>query len=506
MVGTLLAAGIGAGAFLVGTAGGFVIGQRTGRDEESTTGLERPAELVDRPARPGAVTQAISSLVEAVDAVVETESLEESGEVSPTDDPVERAQTVRRTVRQRAETPLEPDQPTRPDDLGPSTLTEAVSTVENRTDPSSRTARRLIEYLGADEVAKQKLTDTIETAVVELDRQDALVTALEEVEPHVPSRELARSLTGQGQSIDGKPGDRLETVARNLREAIEDRERCRSEREQLLQQAEQVCSTARDQTTVTFDPEAGPVTWLSSLADRLDEGAVSFTDRERSIRTVAGRLDRTPRSKLGREFFNLLTSEATVTGSRETLESVIDAIDRAETAEHRLEGVEPADVKQLADGLVGAFELSGGPASSVLQERAAELRSTVEQATTEDLVTVYAARQELRFYEHRLLPQLQAEGAQESKSDLAARAAEIEDRRSTMRTDYPSNYPDYDHNIPIHFLELVNSFQKAAEKAENRGNEERARGYLDAADRTLDWVAELYERHAYSVLLEQLRG
>jgi len=52
----------------------------------------------------------------------------------------------------------------------------------------------------------------------------------------------------------------------------------------------------------------------------------------------------------------------------------------------------------------------------------------------------------------------------------------------------------------------VSSLQEAANDARAAGNTDRAIGYLQAADETLDWVMELYERQAYSVLLEQLRG
>ncbi|MBX0325239.1 hypothetical protein EGH21_19620 [Halomicroarcula sp. F13] len=526
MVELLVAAGAAVAALVVGSAGGFITGRKTAENEDDGPALQAPAERLNQPPNPQAVTEAVETLTETIYAVVDATALNERDNLQPEDSPVETAEEVRRAAERGTLTQTDPhdqhgqapggsesetDTGAEPKEVTPAAITGAVSSVRGSTTAETASGQRLLEYLSsADKAPERKLTETLDNVVTTLNHHAAVESALQAIKPHVEPRELGRTLDRRTADVEGELGDALETIAVTLSTVAEEREECESEREELVENAERVCTAANEQTTIAFDSSVGTAAWLASLADRLDDGSISFADQENSLHSVASRLDLAPESTLGREFVDVLTSEAiSQQDSAETLRSVVATIDRAETTGHRLDGLESNEVARLAERLADEFESVDSPVGSVLRERASELQSTVRQAGKSDLVTIYAARQELRFYDHRLLKQVQTgggAGGDENESELQSLTDEVEQRRSTMRTQYPSDYPQHDHSIPIHFLELVSSLQEAATDARASGNKDRAVGYLKAADKTLDWVAELYDRHAYSVLLEQLRG
>jgi hypothetical protein len=529
MVTVVLTAAIAAGMLLIGTGLGFGLGRWTGgsdsgaSDETAPSELQQPAERLDRPPQPGAVTDGIETLASAIDSVVDATDLGERTPVRADDDPVTRAEAVQQaaergelverppepseSVEPTADSPPEPTPEPEPEPVVPDALSGAVASVRADTTAETTAGRRLLQYLEtADAVPERKLTETLTTVLTTLNRHDAVESTLESVTPHADSRELASTLDRQRGS--GTSGEAFGIIADQLTTAVSEREQCETELAELTQDAERVCAAANDQTVVTFDSASETPAWLSSLADQLDNGNVSFTDRETDLGSIAGRLDLNPQSTLGNDLLDLLRSPSVSRQEcEETLASAVETIDRAETTGHRLDGIDADDVARLANRLVDDFRETDSDVGSLLRERAAELADMVTQAGSSDLVTVYAARQELRFYDHRLLAQLQAGGDSDGdEPDVQTLRDAVEERRSTMRTQYPSNYPQHDHSIPIHFLELVSELQEAADEAVAAGNPDRAVGYLDAADKTLDWTGELYERHAYSVLLEQLRG
>jgi hypothetical protein len=527
MVTVVLTAAIAAGTLLIGTGLGFGLGRWTGGSDSggstdtAPSDLQQSAELLDRQPQPDAVADGIETLTNAIDSVVDATDLGEREPVRTDEDPVKRAEAVQRAAErgELVERPPEPQESTEPtvDDspvptpepepVVPEALSGAVAAVRTQTTAETTAGRRLLQYLEtADDVPERKLTETLHTVVTTLNRHEAVESTLEAVTPHVDPRELARTLDRQRGS--GASGDALGVIADQLTTVVSEREQCEAALAELTQDAERVCTAANEQTVVTFDSASETPAWLSSLADQLDNGNVSFTDRESDLRSIAGRLDLNPQSTLGNDLLDLLRSPSVSRQEcEETLVAAVETIDRAETTGHRLDGVDPDDVARLANRLVDDFGETESDIGSLLRERAAELADMVTQAGSSDLVTVYATRQELRFYDHRLLAHLQTGGDSAGEEpDIQTLRDAVEERRSTMRTQYPSNYPQHDHSIPIHFLELVSELQEAADEAVAAGNPERAAGYLDAADKTLDWTGELYERHAYSVLLEQLRG
>lgn len=523
MVTAALTAAIAAGTLVIGTGLGFGLGRWTGgtdsgeRADTATSPLQRPAERLDRPAQPDAVTDGVETLSNAIDSVIDATDLGERGPVRPDDGPITRAEAVQQAAQrgELVEQTPEPtdtaadtaDAPPEPEPVVPDALSGAVASVRTQTTAETTAGRRLLQYLEtAADVPERKLTETLHTVVTTLNRHDAIESTLEGLTPHADPRELARTLDRQRDT--GVSGDAFGIIADQLTTAVSERDQCEADLNELTQDAERVCATANEQTVVTFDSASETSAWLSSLADQLDNGNVSFTDRESDLGNIAGRLNLSPQSTIGNDLLDLLrTPSASPQECEEILTSAVETIDRAETTGHRLDGIDADDVARLANRLVDEFRETDSDVGSLLQERVAELADMVTQAGESDLVTVYAARQELRFYDHRLLAQLQAgPNSGGGEPDVQALRDAVEDRRSTMRTQYPSNYPQHDHSIPIHFLELVSELQEDADEAVAGGNPERAAGYLEAADKTLDWTGELYERHAYSVLLEQLRG
>ena len=389
-------------------------------------------------------------------------------------------------------------------------LANAVETASARTDPRTDTANRLLRYLEAtNNTAERRLTDTLTTAVERIERDAETHQALSTVRPHVEPEQLAQTLQQKGVEIDGDAGSAITIIGERLADVVTDRDECHSTQASMVTSIEKICNAVREQAgeSVSADPNTNPDLALDEITTALTNEEVAFTTALTDINTVIERAAISPQSSRSQSLIDVIRADD-VAASRyaETLQSAVTAIDEAAVTADRLEGVETDSVAELAGSLVTEFQKTDAAIGKILADRAAELESTVSQAGPADRVSVYAARQELRFYDRTLCPELQSPTGESSGLSVQTLAEEIESRRSTLRTEYPSEYPTHDHSIPIHFLELVSSLQEAANDARAAGNTDRAIGYLQAADETLDWVMELYERQAYSVLLEQLRG
>ena len=481
---------------------------------ERSNPLEEPARRLQQPADAASVTDGVERLSATIETIVERTDAVQRGIVDPDSTPVEQAQAIRTaadggTLVPEADTAEE--HTIAEGETETPALTDAVNDASQRAAPRTDTGRELVDALErADEVGEQQMTEALRNAIETLDRGESLSSTLADIKPASDRREIARVLEQGGGTIGGDVGTGLTTVADELSGVAADLETQRSERQRLATNAETLCDTATDQTPLALDTTASADKQLEALSDRLRDGTVAFTDRERSMDRLATNVERRvrPESTLSAEFLRTIRGESMDADGRErTIADALEAIDSTETLRHRLEGVSPDDVGRLADRLTG--ELSGvdTPGSEQLADRVENLQQLVSKAGESDRMTVYAARQELRFYDRQLLEALEGT-TDRSHSEAAVRELHenVEQRRSEMRTQYPSSYPDHDHSIPIHFLELVPALQESAEEARAAGDLERAVGYLQAADRTLDWVTELYDRQAYSSLLEQLRG
>lgn len=515
-----------------GDVGQTDTGQRSGEDPPRTgtetnsedtpaapgpDSLATPAARLGLPAQPEPVSEGIETMTAAVDAVIDETDAVADGVVDRGADPVERASSVKRaadggTLLTAGTTATErDDRRSEPTTEVPPELSDAVRTVRTRVSPRATEAQELLDALQlSGDVSERHLTNTVSGVLEKLNTHAELAAALAEVDPTDEPRHIARQLDRHSSDIDGPAGSGLATVAAELDEAIRELEQCRTERQRLAENAEAVCSAANDQTTIRFESSASTDEWLDALTDSVTDGSVSFTDQANDIGSLVSTAETEvrPQSSLARSVVEALRSDSMDADERErTIADALEAIDSTETLRHRLADVSADDVEALARRLEGDLDGINTAGSAQLAERVAELRGTVSQADAADRLTVYAARQELRFYDQQLLDALQqTRDRAGTGGPVADLYQDVDRRRSRMRTDYPDNYPNHDHSIPIHFLELVEALQESAEQARTSGNEERAMGYLRAADRTLDWVAELYDRQAYSALLEQLRG
>jgi hypothetical protein len=525
MLEPLLAAGAAIGSLVFGAVGGFAVGSRRG--SSASTDRDPPPEVASiadrlgcRPERAD-IERTIDDLTGAIQTVIDRQELRDRTGVPANAGAVERANAVRTAAENgelcpdTAEAPAAQSEHEQHDPIDasdsestPRILEEAVAAVSAAQASQTRSGDRLLSYLeSVDETPEPQFRDTLSTVIEQLNRQHALVEALSDVPQSAEASELARTLERASRGVDGPETEGLETIADRLSETARQREQCESRRTRLAEEIQQLCEMVDAHTGIPLADDTDPVDRLQAITDRIDDGTVTLGESQSSLQRIAGQLGLSPESRLARDFVDVVTSQRIEREECErVLPAVVSAIERAETTSHRLDGVDADTVAQQADRLVEEFKSLDTDGSAVLEERAADLRSMVADVGDSDPVTVYGARQELRFYDRTLLPELEdpsAEGPE--RAELDALATEVEQRRSQIRTEYPSEYPEHNHNIPIHFLELVSTLQDLAADARASGNDQRALGYLRAAEQTLDWIQELYERHAFSVLLEQLR-
>jgi len=482
-------------------------------DSSGSAELEQSAERLGLPPEPEPITDGIETMISAIDAVAEendTSQVETDPERAA---PIERATVVKTAADGGTLVEDSDGDGTETIDSPAETthvVTAAARSARTRAPPQATEGQELLDALErVDDLSERRLATTLETVLTQLNSHDDVVGVLSEVESSPGPREIARQLERGSSTLDGPFRTGLTRVANELDDAVSELEECRAELDQLSNDAEALCTAANDQTTVNFESDASTVQWFDALADRFKNGTLVFTDQASDIRRIVSNAetDIHPQSRLAQSVLEAIRSDSLDAEARErTIADAITAIDSTETLRHRLEGISAEDVEQLAQRLQRDLSETSSPGTAQLADRVDELRRTAAQAATSDRMTVYAARQELRFYDQQLLDALQ-DTTSRSQQDtaVAQRYEDVEQRRTRMRDEYPRDYPDHDHSISIHFLELVTALQQSADQARTAGNDERASGYLEAADRVLDWVTELYDRHAYNVLLEQLR-
>lgn len=532
MVSEIIAAVVGVAALVLGVAVGFV-GHRqfVADDSDPETVLSRPARELDTRREPDAVTTAVETLVDTVETIERAGDLPASVDVSRSDPPAVRAAAIEQAVSDRDLVVTASDDRDRSTD-GVTTagreegvsagsdageanpaehVVEAAQAVRTEHPPRSRPAERLLNYLSDPEtVQRRQVQDTLRTVVAAVEEQHQLTDVLGRVDRGAfDSPRGARAVSEDLREVDGDVAGAVVELCESHAAALADLEDCQSDREAHRRAAETVCSAAVEQAA--FEPSVDSASdRLSALAESLDRGVVAFREESGSVESIATEVERSvdPRSALGREFVGQLADRGK-TSDREletTLQRVLETLDEAEVVRHRLDDIDRAEVERLADRLADDLDASS-PVEDLLRERVIELAETVQHANDADTVVVYAARQELRYYDRTFLPTFrEADAASQEAAVVRQRLSEVEQRRSDIRTNYPSRYPEHNHTIPIHFLDLVEAIHGEASEATETGDLQRAKGLLTAADRTLDWVEKLYERHAYSALLQQLRG
>jgi len=488
-------------------------------DDRTTTrtkALEQPAECIQVTASAERVTDGVDRLAATVEAVVEETDAVEAGIVDPTATPVEQAAALEDAIdrgRLFDDESVSDDRTTLADgvDERSELLSDAVLTVRSQTTPQTDEGDAVLDSLAsADELDEQQLTATLRNALETLDERAELETALVDIERRPDRQHLSRILHQQGGALEGDAGSGFETVADELDRIVTELTDCRAERERYVDNTETIRTAIAGQTTLDIDSATATDQWITELSDSVQNGGLSLTDREQSMEHLVSNIESRvrPESTLSEEFLETLHDDLKSAETRQrTIADALEAIESSETLSHRLDGISPKEVERLAARLQETLSGMETAGSDKLTDRVMDLRQIVATAGDSDRMTVYAARQELRFYDRQLLDALQQSGDRShSEAAVTELYENVEQRRSRMRTQYPSDYPNHDHSIPIHFLELVTALEESAEEAKHADETEQAVGYLQAADRTLDWVAELYEKQAYSTLLKQLRG
>lgn len=518
---------------LVGLGTGALLGPRflSGPDEQ-TADPSAVAQRLETEPTEASVRNTLESLVDAVDRLDQAAP----GRSAAANGPAERAQALADAVEDGdlvfdrpvedesdpvagadpklgadIDSDLEPDQA----EQGPSFdhVVAAARAVQEGNRIQSRDLSRLLEYLtDPDRADEAHIRDTLSTVVGTVEEADQLDEALSVVtdqgDPAQMGDRVARELSG----VDGDRAAAVRRLAKSLSDVATRLDRCERTRSSVEEALGRV-GTVVDAQVASLDLSAGsPSDQAQRLASALDNGDVTLTDTGSGPASAAAAAERDvdPESPLASDLVEAL-SDTTMTNDetlRKTLKEVLRAIDETETVRGRLDTVDRDTVRSLADDLAEDLSASASSVESHLADRVNELREMIDRASEADTLPVYAAKQELTYYDRTLFPRLRRDdGGEDTDTETVEQLLEeVEQRRSHIRTSYPSNYPDHNHTIPIHFLELVAHLHEEATHAVDRDEHERALGLLDAADDTLDWIDDLYDRHDYRALLQQLRG
>lgn len=485
--------------------------RRQGKAAPPEDVLAAPANQLDTEPHPQDVTAEIIELLDAAETLVEAVDQPRDHGIDPSAPEIEQLTALADAV-QDGELTLDTESASthsKTIDVARK-LEDGVQKTRSRQSVESDAAYRLLEDLESVRTRQtDQLAATLEETVDQLEQHQQLQNGIGSLpsrrNPHELGRELAEGF--DGRNVDH--GRRLANVGRALESTADDLETCRNEHRQLREAVENVCATAATQTNWsagTNDAEEA----VGQLATALDDEEVWFADEATSIAGLAANVETaTAQSKPAAEFLNVLRNVHTTDDRRiqENLENAVEAIDRTETVTTRLEGVDPDAVVRTADRLLTDLDSHTNAVVPHLRERIEDISETARRSNDVDLLTLYAARQELRYYDRTLIPQLSDPDDTGIETEgLSARIEAVDERRSSMRQSYPSEYPDCDHTIPIYFFDLASTLLDEASDLQTRGETQQATGVVDAAERVLDWIEGMYETHSYFVLLKELRG
>jgi len=477
-------------------------GVRTGEEPTSSQSskhserLDGVAATLETTPNPDEVCRVAEQLRDAVDGVARAGELDGR-------DPADRARHIKQALERDRLTVItdgtatggvgasgHEKSPSRSDD---NEFDHVVAAAETAGRPESRTARRLVTYLeDPSRATEREFMETLETALDAIDERATIESALtnlpeqpEKAGTHLHDR-LGHAETGTAAEL-ARVGDTLAETARRL-------EACRDGRDRLTTAAETVCAVAAD-TGIQLDGQEQSER-LEALARVLESGDASFgsslTDAVDRAVTAAG-----PESILGQDLVSALRNPAD-NDIGATLRDIFEALDEAERVRSRLDNVSPTEITELARTVRSALS-DETTVEAVLRDRVADIEGRVG----DDRMLAFSFRQELNFYDKTLLPRLRAEPDDEDEARTHIEAAR--DRRAEMREQFPRQYDDLNHEIPIHLLDTVSDLLDEAEAARSAGNSQRALGVAQAADRLLDAVESLYRDNAYHILLRQLR-
>lgn len=483
-------------------------GRREGKAAPPSQILAAPASRLGTDPHPRDVTHALDTLVNALDAVIGEVKEPGSHGIHREAPPHERA----------------------------GALADALVNGELKlAETSERDGARESEE--SQRAIQQAVEDTRHDAAVESDASAELLDALATPEAAAPSQTLVRTvgildehakLTAglETVSVDEQAGRELVTtfgnstaagartlagVGEKMQELRSSLERCRREHDEFEEVSTRLRTAAAEQTEKTFASQGEPRDAVAELANELEEEHLLLIEEASSVSRAAANLVAADaaESKAAQNFLGALrnSERASEEDVRDALADAVEALDTSATVRTRLEGVDPESLTRTADRLLEELDEQPHPVTTHLAERVAEIKGTIDRSNEADLLTVYAGRQELRYYDRKLLPELSSPSETDTQAQqLVDELDGLEQRWKEMRQSYPTEYPDCDHTIPIYFFDLVSEQLESARSAHGHGDIQRASGLLTAAETTLDWIEGLYETHSYFVLLKELRG
>lgn len=459
---------------------------------------------------PQSVTSAVEDLVEAFDTVVHSVDQPTKYGIRRSDTVVERSSRVAEAIRRdELELSGEATTPDSTDSL--QKLRNVIRQTRQRNTVDGNVTSQLLDDLDSlNNREEDQLRITLTDAVAQLEQYQQLQTTLNSVSLHQEPHQLGDELARTFDNFDSENVRKLAEVGRTLQSTADDVRSHREDYEQLLDVTETICNSAKAQTAISVEARDTQRA-VNQLATELDRGSVWFADDTTGISEVAISVQSKGKaeSKPAREFLQALQNTHSLPNNQleETIMDAVEAIDQTETITTRLEGVDPESLVHTIDRLQSNIDRQDHNLVAPLTERLEDLKQTAQRANDSDLMTLYAARQELRYYDRTLIPQLSApQETVEEVQGLDKRINTVNDRRTRMRQSYPSEYPDCDHTIPIYFFDLVSTLLEEATELQRQGDQEQAAGVVDAAEQTLDWIEGLYETHSYFVLLKELRG
>jgi len=499
-VGTAVLAGAFLFGVLLGTVGHRLLAGRSttgvgeGTTRSSTQGLDDVASVLGTSTNPDEVRRVAEQFRDAVDRVARAGGLDGG-------DPADRARRVeqaldrdRLTVTTGETGPgaaTESEQDTASG--GDSELDHVVAATKSAGRPESRTARRLVTYLEDPARASEtEFGETLATTLDALDERATIENALANL-PAEPEKAGTHLRDRLGQAEAGSAAE-LADLGETLAETARSLEQCHDVRDRLRTAAESVCGEAAD-AGVSLDGQES-VEQLEALARALESGDASvnspLTDAVDRAATAAD-----PESILGQDLAATLRDPAD-NDVGATLRDVFQALDEAERVRSRLDNVRPAEVTELARTVRSSLS-DETTVETVLRDRVAEIEGRIG----DDRMLAFSFRQELNFYDKTLLARLAAKS--DDGDEAGTHIAAARERRQEIREQFPRQYDELNHEIPIHLLDTVSDLLEEADGAHSAGDSRRALGLAQAADRLLDAIESLYRDNAYHILLRQLR-
>ncbi|WP_096389371.1 hypothetical protein [Halopenitus persicus] len=486
------------------------------RSSDDGDDIDRIADRLGASPSATDVERRLDSLGTSIDRIVSAADLPDSRGPSPDSDPVSKAESLRRAletdrIRIEAATPGRGGGRDR-DATEAETVRQAARSVSRDVRPSASVSSRLLDQLaGARRASESRIEETLREALDRLDEHERASDVVDRTDGIDSVADLAERRRSRSRRRRREESDRnrLREAVSELLTAVdvevnEDDDLDRRVREATRKVRERDSGFDADSSRGSFARDADPD------APRSD-GTTETDASEDDVRTAVRRAreSATPRSREARDLFEALEAGRTDPAA-DALETAATRLDEMATARSMLDSVDPDDVSALVGTIDDRLADHDGPVADRLAERVEELESRLDRIDETNRVLLFAAHEELTFYDRQLLGALDGTGRVPGPgADAAAvedRVASLRDRREAIETDYVEERSDHNHSIPLYFLSVVDTNLTEAENLLNAGQPDRAAGICTVTEAVIDHVEGLYDQNQYSVMLRSLRG